>query len=215
MSSKENENRNTNTKMSLKLMPKGILCLIIALIIMTLVSTGTMIGTVFTSKTKTTKFGLEDVGELVTQTAHLTVVEDNKVNKELFKKFKIPFTESRQVFSYDVDVDASVDFAKISIHPDDVTREVIVKLPHSKIYKATLDLDSQVVYLDEGNIFSRINLTKQNEALKDIKEQGIADAKDNGILEAADKNAIKLIESLIKSDKKYNDYKITYKYLND
>ena len=65
-------------------------------------------------QTKTTKLGFEDVGELVVQTGYLTVVQDNRKNREFFNLFEIPFTESRQIFSYDIEIDASVDFTKIT-----------------------------------------------------------------------------------------------------
>ena len=54
------------------------------------------------NQTKATKFGLENVGELVTQTSYTTVVKDVKNSKELFNSITIPFTESRQIFSYDI-----------------------------------------------------------------------------------------------------------------
>lgn len=167
----------------------------------------------YSINTKTTKFGLEDVGELVTQTAYLTIVQDTKVNYDFFELFEIPFTESRQIFSYDVEVDASVDFTKISYTIKDTAKEIKIKIPHSKIYKTTLDLDSLVIYLDEGSIFSRIDLSKQNDALTGMKKQAEYDAIENGILEEANTNAKKLIEGMIKSNKKYKDYYITYDYI--
>ena len=66
------------------------------------------------SSPKTTKLGFENVGQLVTQTAYLTVVKDNKKNIDFFNLFKIPFTETRKIFSYDIEVDAGVDFSKIT-----------------------------------------------------------------------------------------------------
>ena len=167
----------------------------------------------FTSQTKTTKFGLEDVGELVTQTCYLTEIEDNKEHKEFFNLFEIPFTESRQIFSYDIEVDASVDFSKISYSIDDKKKEIVITLPHSEIYKTTLNNDSLKVYLDSGNLFSRIDLEKHNDAINEMKEQGINDAKANGILDSADTNAQKLIEGFIKSNKKYDNYNLVYKYI--
>lgn len=194
---------------------KIILCVVIILAVITGVF---YLGTLFkdyntTYNTKTTKLGFEDVGELVTQTGYLTIVEDTKTHRTLFKSFKVPFTESRQIFSYDVEVDASVDFSKISYKANDEKKEIEIKLPHSKIYKVTLDLDSLNVYLDTESLFSRIDLKKHNEAIKKLKEQAVADSKANGILTAADKNAKKLINGFVKSNEKYKDYKVIYKYV--
>lgn len=167
----------------------------------------------FKSQTKTTKLGLEDVGELVTQTCYVTVIKDNKTNRDFFKLFDIPFTESRQIFSYDVEVDASVDFSKITYTANEESSEIIIRLPHAKIYKSTPNLFSFKEYLDVESLFSRIDLEQQNEALKAIEEQAINDAKANGILEAADRNAKTLISGLIKSNDKYKEYKIIYEYI--
>ena len=176
---------------------------------------GIMFSSVSTYQTKTTKLGLENVGELVTQTAHLTIVQDSKENRKLFNAFEIPFTESRQIFSYDIDVDASVDFAKITYTINKDKNEIVVKLPHSKIYKATLKTDSLKVYLDQESLFSRIDLTEHNEAIKTMEEQGIKDAEANGILNAADENTKKLIDGVIKSNKKYKEYNIVYEYIGE
>ena len=193
--------------------PKVLKYIVIILILAACVYIGTTLKSSFTSKTKTTKLGLEDVGELVTQTCYVTVVEDSKVNRDFFSLFDIPFTESRQIFSYDVEVDASVNFAEITYIPRDDNNEIIIKLPHAKIYKSTLNLFSLKIYLDSESLFSRINLEKQNEALKAIEEQAVADAKANGIIEAADKNAKTLISGLIKGNDKYKDYTIVYEYI--
>ena len=137
----------------------------------------------------------------------------NIVTLQFLKLFNIPFTESRQIFSYDIEVDASVDFAKISYDIDEEKCEIVVKVPHAKIYKATLKTDSFKEYLDSESLFSRIDLKEQNEALKTMEEQAVKDAEANGLLDAADNNAKKLIEGMIKSESKYKEYKVIYNYI--
>ena len=75
-----------------------------------LVVTTCMVGvvTTFNQKFKVTDLGLKDMSELVTQTCTVTVIQDSKKNLTFFKDHKIPLTESRQIFSYDFDVDASI-----------------------------------------------------------------------------------------------------------
>lgn len=197
-----------NKKLRFKLSHIFICAIIILILII-----GLVFNPSFNFRSKTTKFALENVGELVTQTAHLTIVQDNKVHREFFKLFELPFTESRQIFSYDVEVDASVDFTKITYSINVDEKNIIIKLPHAKIYKTTIDTESMVIYLDEESIFSRIDLKKQNDALTAMKMQGELDAIENGILDAADKNAKKLIEGFIKSYQEYNDYHISYQYV--
>ena len=61
----------------------------IAIIFIALGSVVVGVKTVFETQEKVLKLGLEDVGELVTQTAYLTVVEDTNEHKEFFNLFKI------------------------------------------------------------------------------------------------------------------------------
>lgn len=117
------------------------------------------------------------------------------------------------MFSYIVQVDASINFEEISIEKiDDKEKVIKVKLPHAKVYNATPDLDSFKSYIDSESFFSRIDSEKYNEALKELKDQGEQDAVDNGLLEKADENGKTLIESFIKSNKKYKDYNVEYEY---
>lgn len=214
MNDKKNEEfKCTKIKKFLSKIPHLVKYIVLVIIILVIFYFYSLGDSSFISQTKTTKFGLEDVGELVTQTCYLTEIEDNKEHKEFFNLFEIPFTESRQIFSYDIEVDASVDFSKISYSIDDKKKEIVITLPHSEIYKTTLNNDSLKVYLDSGNLFSRIDLEKHNDAINEMKEQGINDAKANGILDSADTNAQKLIEGFIKSNKKYDNYNLVYKYI--
>lgn len=168
---------------------------------------------VFRTQTKTTKLGFKDVGELVTQTCYVTELQDNKKDREFFKLFKIPLTESRQIFSYDVEVDSSVNFEKIEYETDDTNKVIIISLPHSRIYKTYLNEESLKVYLDNESLFSNIDMTESNEARIKMKNTAEADCKANGLLEKGDENAKKIIESMIKSNPKYKEYKVEYKYI--
>lgn len=196
-------------------LPKFVKYFLIILIILTIASMGVMIGTVINSQHDSVEFGLENVGILVTQTAHVTEVSDTKVNRDFFKLFDIPFTESRQIFSVRVDVDASVDFGKITYKQDNEKKSVVVSLPHANIYKATLNDESLKIYLDDESLFSRIDLKTHNEAREKIKEEAVTTAKNNGILEAADKNAQLLVERFIKSNKEYKDYNVFFSYIEE
>lgn len=207
--------KEKKTKSFIKAVPIVIKIVVVIAILLGVFYLGNACSSVINLQTKSTKFGLKDVGELVTQTAYVTVVTDNKENKELFNKFEIPFTESRQVFSYDVEVDVSVNFSEISYTVDSENKEIKVSLPHSKIYKTTLNTDSLKVYLDTESLFSRIDLKEHNDALNAIKEQAATDAKSNGTLEAEDNNAKRLVESFIKENSRYKDYSFSYEYIGE
>ena len=155
---------------------------------------------------KTTKLGFENVGQLVTQTAYLTV---------FFNLFKIPFTETRKIFSYDIEVDAGVDFNKIKYDVDNDNKQIKIKTPHAKIYKAKINTDSFRAYLDSDSIFTKINMSEHNESLKKMEEQAVKDAEANNMLKLADENAKKIIKGLVNSSDEYKEYNVIFEYLEE
>lgn len=206
---KENKNRNKFPKIKIH---KIIKYIIIAVILVLIFSSGALFNSVLNGQTKTTKLGFEDVGELVTQTAYMTIVRDTEEHRQFFDLFEIPFTESRQIFSYDIQVDSSVNFSEITNTIDDDKKEIKIEMPHAKIYKATIDNESLKVYLDQESLFSRIDLNEHNQAITEMKEQGIKDAETNGILELAERNAENLITNFMKTNGKNKDYNIVFEY---
>ncbi len=187
--------------------------LIIILLIL-IIALGVKYRYVFTSRTDTLGIEFKNVGELVTQSAFIRVLEDSTVNRKIFERFDIPFTESRKIFSYIVQVDASINFEKISIKDiNEETKTIIIRLPHANVYKSAPDLESFKSYIDSESWFSRINSEKYNELLKELTNEGEQDAINNGLLEKADENGRKLIESYIKSNEKYKEYNVAYEYI--
>lgn len=171
------------------------------------------IKTVFETQEKALKLGLEDVGELVTQTCHTVVLEDTKENLSFFDLFDLPFTESRQIFSYDFDVDASINFSKVSIESiDHKNKKVKIKLPHSKIFKVTLNPNSFKSYLDATSLFSRINLSEHNGALIKMEDTAKTQCLTNLVLTRADENAQRLLSAMIKGNSDYKDYDVIFEY---
>ena len=214
-----NDNSNKKTKKrtivtAISHCPKIIKTLIIILIFIGIFILGVKYSYIFTSQADSLSIEFKNVGELVTQSAFVRVLEDSTVNRKIFAKFDIPFTESRKMFSYIVQVDASINFNEISIENiNDETKTIKIKLPHSKVYNATPDLNSFKSYIDSESLFSRINSEQYNEALKELTNQGEEDAINNGLLEKADENGKSLIETFVKSNKKYKDYNVEYEYI--
>ena len=200
-------------KRKISINPKLLSNIGIIIIFLVLCYFGIKSSTNFTTQEKTTKLGLEDVGELVTQTCYTTVIEDSKVNRDFFKLFDIPFTESRQIFSYDFEIDAAVNFDKIKIKKTNNNKKIIeLELPHAKVYKTTLKPDSLKVYLDSESLFSRIDLENHNKALTKMEDQAKNDCIANKMLDSADANAQRLINSMVKGNNNYKEYTIEYKY---
>lgn len=192
---------------------KYIMIIVLVVLLMGIFFLGVRMSRNFGMQEKTTKLGLKNVGELVTQTCFTTVLEDSKVNLDFFSLFDIPLTESRQIFSYDFEVDAAVNFGDISIKKVDSKDKIItLEIPRAKVYKATLKPDSFRVYLDSDSLFTRIDLESHNTAVLKMQDQAESDCTQNGLLESADFNAERLINSIIKSNRYYKDYTVNCIY---
>lgn len=181
-----------------------------------LVVTTCMVGVVTTlnQKFKVTDLGLKDMSELVTQTCTVTVIQDSKKNLTFFKDHKIPLTESRQIFSYDFDVDASIKFNKITFDVDNKNKTITFNLPHANVYKTSIILDSFNSYYESDSLFTEIDLSENNDAKKQMAIEAEEKCIKNKLLENADKNAEELLKGLVKSNSKIKDYKVLFKYNN-
>ena len=181
-----------------------------------LVVTTCMVGvvTTFNQKFKVTDLGLKDMSELVTQTCTVTVIQDSKKNLTFFLDYKIPLTESRQIFSYDFDVDASIKFNKITFDVDNKNKIITFNLPHANVYKTTIILDSFNSYYESDSLFTEIDLSENNDAKKQMAIEAEEKCIKNKLLENADKNAEELLKGLVKSNSKIKDYKVLFKYNN-
>ena len=165
----------------------------------------------FTHKEDTLELGLKNMGELVTQSCNAKILEDSKENRKLFG-IVFPFTESRQIYSYIVNVNASINFEQIEYTVDKTKKKIVIKMPKAHILEANLDEKSFKKYLDDESLFSRIPLDKQNEARLAMIEKAKTECMENKLLENADINGQRIIENFIKANPDYNDYKITFEY---
>ena len=157
------EKKKDKKKFKMPLFMKTTIAKVVIVIVLILwLILGFKIGSGIIANETVTKLGFRDVGVLVTQTCDVTEVEDVR-DPVSFWGVEIPFIDSRQIFSYDFEVDAAVDFEKIKItRVSDLTMQIDVVMPKSKLYKTTPDYDSLEVYLDQGSLFTRIDLKENN-----------------------------------------------------
>ena len=157
---------------------------------------------------KTTKLGFENIGELATQEAYCTEVNVTDESKQLFG-IDIPFTQSKYIYSYDVNVKAGIDFDQIDWSVKDKT--ITVKVPKAKILSCELNKDSFKVYHQQESVFNNIKVEENIEELKKLKKQTEEDAKANGLLENARTNAETLIKSFLSQSYNQDEYKYVFK----
>lgn len=186
--------------LSLKVVKIILIIIVIALLILG-------IGKFYSTKSKTTKIGFEDIGELATQSARTTEISTIEGSRDLFG-VEIPFTQSKYIFSYDVEIKAGFDFTQIEWSLNDHTIEV--KLPEAKILSSELDLDSFEVYLEDESIFREITLDETNEAKQELMKTAEEDAIANGLLDNAGANAETILTGFFAGVYDMDEYEIVF-----
>ncbi len=156
---------------------------------------------------ETRRDGLTDIRELATEEYFFTRVETYDSSKNI-KGFKVPFTTSRFVYSYDGTVKAGIDFTGIEVEKDDLKKTITVILPASHILDCSIDPESFEVYDEKRSVFNPVSITDYNDSLEEMIEAAKEDALEKGILERADSNAELLIKNLIMSTYDVDDYYI-------
>lgn len=162
---------------------------------------------VITSESKTTKIGFENIGELATQSAYCTEVNVTDDWRKLFG-IKIPFTQSKYIYSYDFVIKAGYDFKDIKW--SEKGDKIEVTLPEVKVLSNEIDLDSFKVYHEEESIFSPITLDESNEALENLKKTAQDDAIANGLFENARSNAETILTGFFGNVYDLDKYEIVF-----
>lgn len=161
----------------------------------------------FITDSKTTKIGFENIGEFATQSAYCTQINVTDSSRELFGN-KIPFTQSKYIYSYNITIKAGYDFSQIQWNIKGDT--IAVKLPEVKILSSEIDLDSFKVYHEEESIFNKITLSENNEALKKLQNEAQTQAIQNGLYDNARTNAETMLKSFFANVYDLNKYKIVF-----
>lgn len=158
---------------------------------------------------RTVRFGLENVGKLITQSGYFTNVQviENSID---LKGWKIPFTTTKCIFSYDGIVTAGMDFTEIDVDTNPLTKEIHVTLPEVQIFSVDVDQDSMEIYDESKSIFTPLSLNDMNIAYQELEEEVRAQAIENGILENAKANAITLVQNMISSSFDTSEYTFSF-----
>ncbi len=180
----------------------------LALLIAIVAAIGVGVRVINVSESKTTKIGFEDIGEMATQSAYCTEVNVTEDAKELYG-MRIPFTQSKYIYSYDIVIKAGYDFNEIEWKEKNKTIEV--KLPEAKVLSNELDMDSFKVYHEEESVFSKITLEENNDAVKKMKLNAQENAIANGLLENARSNAETMLTGFFADEYDLDEYKIVFK----
>lgn len=179
----------------------------IVIIALMLITAGLSVNSVATSRI--IRLGLKDIGELTTQAGYFTNVQKISDSRE-FYGYTIPFTTSQYIFSYDGIVKAGIDFSKIDVSANQLTKVITVKLPKAEIYSLEIDHDSIEIFDESRNIFSPLKLDDLNNSILELEKEVEEQALNNGLLENAQENSKVLVENFLSKAYDLNEYSIVF-----
>ena len=182
---------------------------IILILLVAAVSVSCTIGLTsgFSTDTKVTKLGFEDIGELATQAAYCSVIINIDDPRKIWG-VDVPLTHSKFIYSYDYVIKAGFSFSEISWNADETT--VYVYLPTTQILSQSPVKDSLKVFLEEENIFSPITMQEQEKAEQEGLDDAIQKAIDNGLFENATTNAKTILTGFIGQVYSPDEYAIKF-----
>ena len=161
------------------------------------------------TEVKTTKLGFEDMGEFVTQAAFTSSINSVEKDKELFG-LKIPFTQSKYIYSYDSVIKAGINFSDIGIAIDNSNKSIQLSLPKFRILDSKLDMDSFKVYYEKESIFTSITLSENNDSMKLLLDSATETAIENGILLNAEENAKQILSGFVSQAFDLKEYSLSF-----
>lgn len=200
--------KNKVMKWVKKYLKKEVIIMIVIAIALTAVVMG--VGNSSNDSNQTNKLTFEDIGELATQVAYATNTGVMDKSRNIWG-IKIPFTQSKYIYSYKYIIKAGMNFEEIQFEINDLTKTINVDLPEIKVLTNEVDLNSFKVYHEEESIFRQITISEQNEQTKKMQEEAQKDAIENGLLIAAEENARALVRMCFAQYYDLTEYKIVYK----
>lgn len=202
--------KESNTKkkriFSVLLKPRILISLVVCVVLVILVF---CVRSHFLTEGKTTRLGFEDIGELATQSANCTSVLVEDKDRKLLG-ISIPFTQTKNIYTYDTVVKAGIDFSKVKVDKHGKSKEIYVDIPKIEIFSVDVNYDSFQVYHEEESIFAPISLDEHNKAMKELKDIAKKDAIEGGLLDNAYDNAKRLLTVFLKQT--YNPEEYTIKF---
>ena len=159
------------------------------------------------SSNKMTNMGFENIGEFATQSAYATEVNVTESSREIFG-IKIPFTQSKYIYSYDFNIKAGFDFNEITWK--EKNNKIIVNLPPVKILSNEIIEDSFKVFHEEESVFTPISLEDNNAAIAQMKKDAVDHAVRNGLYDNAIANGKSLLTSFFEREFPKDQYEIQF-----
>ena len=182
----------------------------VVLLVLIVGGVGLGIKTFYFDNNKATELGFKDIGELATQQATCAIVKTTGGSKDLFG-VEIPFTQTKYIYSYDVNIKAGLDFGDITWDANNADKQIVVYLPKTRVLSSELDTKSFKVYHEQDSVFTYITLDKRNKDLESLKTEAEKTSIKNGLLTKATSNAKTILKSFFAKEYNLKTWKIVFK----
>ncbi len=196
------------SKILTKLLTKKVITVLVVFVAIVVVILG--VSDWKSTQGKSTKLKFENIGELATQCAYSTEIKVIEEARTLFK-VKIPFTQSKYIYSMDFEIKAGYDFEKI-FWEEKSNNKIVVTMPPLKVISNEPRTDTVKIYHEEESAFKQISLTDVMVSIDEMKNNAQRTAIENGLFDNAKQNAETLIKGFLGQKYDTKEYKIEFKY---
>ena len=157
---------------------------------------------------------LEPASELITAKYYYTEASTYENHKNLFDKYKIPFTTDMAVFTYDGVISVGIDLAKIEINIDNEKMKILVLLPPLEETHHEIDHSSFEVPYEKDSPFTKTSMKDYTDLIEVLKQEKSAEVMDKkNFINYAKENTVDVLEAFLKASSATSDYdvKISWK----
>lgn len=143
------------------------------------------------------------IEQSISELQELATIEYNYTNMGKFENhkefygYKIPFTTSKFIITYDGTIKAGIDLSKVKVETNET--QIILTLPDCEILSHEIHYDSLQILDQKHSIFNPFEITDYNEFYNDQSKVMEEKAIEKGLLEQAEKQAQLVLKSMVDS----------------
>lgn len=153
---------------------------------------------------------INDIGELATAEYGYKIAQITGKPSKTFAGFKIPFTSSQVIYSYEGLIKAGIDFEDIEVTVNEINKIIYVRIPDVKLLSSEVYFDSLIVYDEDYSPFNTFTFEDMNLSISDLQSQAESSALSSGLLERAATNAQNIIHTSISTFYDLDEYTVEF-----
>ena len=153
---------------------------------------------------------IKNIGELATAEYGYKLAQiASKPSKEI-AGFKIPFTSSKVIYSYEGMIKAGIKFQDIEVVVNEEDKTIHVNMPDAEILSSEVLFDSLTVYDESYSAVNTLTFSDMNLSLSNLQSEAEKNALEGGLLKRAEENAQNIVCTSIGSLYSLDEYTIEF-----